>query len=163
MRKISVRKAAGTVVTNTTNETVLDSYTIKANTLQAGKCIRVQFCASCPSTNSTDTLLVKVRVGPTTLTGTAVVTTTAVDVANGHVVSGYIDLVSRGLGASAQTVVAQAQVSDPGASGAAGKHYSANVGSLNTMGDLLVEVTATWSVANAGNQVQMEAFTVYEM
>lgn len=162
MRNLSVRKAAGTVHTNSTDEGVLDSYTIKANTLHAGKIIRVEFMARVTDNNSTDTVVIKVRIGATTLTGTAVITTTAVDSEDGDMCTGWLHIVSRGHGTS-ESLVCFGAANDADATGQAARHFAAIVGSINTKADLLVEVTADWSVAHAENDVQIEAFNVFEL
>src|SRR5690348_7460093 len=55
--------AAGTAVTNTTAETVAAAATIPANSLQPGSLIKIKFQGIATSTNSTDTLTVKLYIG----------------------------------------------------------------------------------------------------
>jgi hypothetical protein len=77
--------AASAAVSNTTTETAFDqSYTIPANTLKAGDVISGRAQVIATSTNSTDTLNVKLKIGSTVVAATG-----AVDVANNDVA--YID------------------------------------------------------------------------
>lgn len=160
--KVQTAKAAGTAHVNSTDEAVLGSYTIKANTLHAGKGIQVYFCGRVIDNNSTDTLTIRIRIGPTTLTGTAVYTSTAVDSEDGDVFVGWLMLKSRGLGDD-QTVVAYGACNDPDATLEAAQHFAALITNLDTNVDNLIEITADWSVAHADNEVQLEDLTVFEI
>jgi predicted RecA/RadA family phage recombinase len=84
---------SATVVTNTVTETTFDqNVPIAANRLQVGDVIRVRGMGVCPSTNSTDTLTVKLKLGATVIVATA-----AVDVANNDIWLIEADIVVRAL------------------------------------------------------------------
>jgi len=156
--------ANSATLTDTASETVLDAYVIPAYSLVAGKKLRAEFAVVAPATNSTDTLNVFVRVGGTTLSGTAVITSGAVDVANDNVVTGYVDLVPRSAaGSSSGSVAAAGVCTAPGAIGTAtARAQSAVVTGLDYRAPLRLELNAKWSVANAGNQCHATMFTVSE-
>lgn len=152
--------AAGTALTNTTSETVLGSFTIPANTINAGTVIRIRYQGIATATNSTDTLTVRLRFGTTTLTGTALITTSAVDVANNDIFTGYFELTGRAAAAAAAAIIGSGHFSQPGAAG--GALLTAYLGSTNfaTNGALLVEVTGQWSVASGSNSCRLDQLNV---
>jgi predicted RecA/RadA family phage recombinase len=148
-------EAASAVITNTVTETAFDkSVTIPANTLQVGDVLRVRAQGICPSTNSTDTLNVRLKVGTVTLVATG-----AVDVANNDLFHLEADLVVRAIGANGSIVASGLQ-----ALGTEGtvttKPAKLAASALDTTAAQTVAITATWSVANAGNQVRLDLFDV---
>ena len=157
----SAATAAGTALTNSNTETVLGSVTLPANTVKAGTGVKIRYQVVATATNSTDTLQLKLRIGPTTLTGTAVVTTTAVDVTNNDIATADIEFVGRAAPGAAAACVAFSNYNNPGAAGTAAQ-VTGYMGSTNfaTNGALLVEVTGTWSVANAGNSCRLDILDV---
>jgi len=163
VRALSTLIADGTEHTNSTDEAVLASYTVKSNTFQKGKIIRITFMARVTDNNSTDTLTCKVRIGATTLTGTAVITTSAVDVADDDVCVGWVEFICRDNPSTTAAIIAYGQCNDPDASGQAAESYASAQLSLDTTADLLIELTGDWSVAHADNQVQAEVFNVFEI
>lgn len=141
-----VAVAASANVTNTNTETAFDvSFTIKKNTLKVGDKIRIRARVSAPTTNSTDTLTLKLKIG-----STVVVATGAVDVADGD--AGIIDaeLTIRTIGASGTFVASGHWVLGvPGTATVRGAVLASTV--IDTTADQAVTVTATWSVASASN------------
>jgi hypothetical protein len=158
--RASAAVASGTTHTNTTDETVLGSFTIKANTIKQGTVVKVLFGIITPSTNAADTYTVRLRLGPTTLVGTALITTSAVDVANNDVVVGSFQLVGRAAPGAAAECVGCGMYSNPAAYGAGvgGAMLTAYLAETNfaTNGDLLLEVTGDWSAANAADQAHLD-------
>lgn len=147
-----VALAASTAVSNTTSETAFDnvSLTIPANVLKVGDILRVRLQAIATSTNSTDTLNVKLKLGSTVLAATG-----AVDVANNDI--GFIDfdLVIRTIGASGTMV--GAGVTGLGVEGTVtAKPAKLASTAVDTTGALAVTVTATWSVQSASNSVRLD-------
>lgn len=162
MNLLDVRTAAGTAYTNATAETLLGSAILKAGTLQVGKIIRVHAAVRATATNSTNTLRVDVRVGPTTLTGTIVATAAATDVADNDVV--IVDLwgVVRSVGASG-VVLWSGTCSVPGAEGTGTSRVALEVDTVDSTADQRIELTGTWSAASASNSAQLESLIVAEL
>lgn len=150
--------AASTAVTNTTVETLFDkSVTLPADALRPGDVIKVRAQVIATATNSTDTLTLKLYIGG--LTGTAVVSTGAVDVANGDI--GYIDaeIVVRDVGATGHIVAAGVQaLGVPGTVTA--KPFLLGSTVIDTTAAKVIGVSATWSVANAGNSCRLDVLNV---
>lgn len=148
--------AASNLITNTTTETTFSNgtVTIPKNTLAAGDVIRVRAQGIAPATNSTDTLTIKLKIG-----STVIATTGAIDVANNDIFVVDASIVIRTVGATG-TLVAYGTVS-LGASGTAtAKVFNLASTTVDTTADQTLTVTATWSVANAGNTVQMDNLLV---
>jgi hypothetical protein len=162
MRLLYALLSAGTALTNSTTETVLGSYEIPANGLQAGKVYQLSGAVVATATNSTDTLRIRVRVGPTTLTGTVVADSAAVDVANGDVVAWNLTATVRNTG-STSVVLVSGFCSAPGAEGTATARVAFESLSLDSTVAQKIEATGVWSVANAGNSCRCDSFIVAEM
>lgn len=160
-KMVYVNTAASTAISNTASETAFDaSYTIPANSLRAGDVIKVRYQGIATATNSTDTLLVRLRIGG--LSGTALLVGTATDVANNNVFGGEFTLIVRTVGSSGTVVGVGTHVEAPAASGTASQATMEILGSttLDTTADQAVVVTATWSVANAGNSCRLDVMLV---
>jgi hypothetical protein len=153
----------GTAHTNTTDETVLASVTIPANSIRNGGVVRVSFMAICTATNSTDTATIRLRIGGTTLTGTAVLTGAAVDVANSSFVTGYFELHCRETPNSAASCVGWGWLSNFGTSstGVAPVPQALAATDFATDAAILVEVTNDWSVASGSNSARAESLAVW--
>lgn len=157
--------AASTAVTNTTSETAFDkNYAIPANSLRAGDVLRCRFQGIALSTNSTDTLAIKLYIG-TDLTagaivGTALISAAAVDAANSDIFTGEFDLVIRTIGASG-TCVGIGTYKTTAAEGTATikDDYLAST-AIDTTAAQTIFVTATWSVAHAANHCRLDVMTV---
>lgn len=154
--------AAGTTHTNSTDEAVLASYTFPAGFWQAGKTVHAHCLLVIADNNSTDTLTVKVRLGPTTLTGTAIATSSAVDSADADVCVVDIWLTCRDADSSG-TIITSVTMNDPDAGGQAVEGYGVAVASLDLTAAQRLEVTGDWSVAHADNQVASQQWIVTEI
>jgi len=153
---IYVNTAASSAVTNTTTETAFDvSASLPANTLKAGDVLRIKFQGIATATNSTDTLAINLKVGSVTVLALA-----AVDVANSDIFEGEMDVVVRTIGAPG-TIVAHGQAPVIGAAGTATcrPRFLAS-STLDTTAAVAITVTATWSVANAGNSCRLDILSV---
>jgi hypothetical protein len=157
MSVLSVTTAAGTPVSNTTAETSLGSYTFPANFWQVGKGVKFSGFVRTTASDSTDTLLVKVKIGSTTL-----ITTAAVDQVNGDVCSFSGVLVCRSAPSASAVIVGNGFYGPPDVSGTAALGWAAIASSLNTGAALAFDVTATWSVAAAANSCQLESLALFE-
>lgn len=164
MRLISSLSAAGAPLTNSTAETLLAAAVLPAYTLRAGKVFRVRAAVRTTAQNGTDTLVVKFRIGPTTLTGTAWVTTAAVDQAVDDVC--VIDLefhVRSVTSAGVATLVASGTASPADANGTATVSVApAPLTTLSVASAQRLELTGTWSAASASDSCQAEMLSVYE-
>jgi hypothetical protein len=147
--------AASANITNTTAETAFDkSYTVPANTLQVGDVLKIRAQVTVPTTNSTDTLNLKLKIGTT-----VIVATGAVDVANSD--EGWIEatVVVRSIGATGTFVAAGTDtLGVPGT--ATVKGFNLGSTTIDTTAAQAITVTATWSVANAGNVARLDLLTV---
>lgn len=147
-------EAASAVITNTDAETDFDKkVTVPANTLRAGDVIRVRAMAKCPSTNSTNTLTLKLKLGSIVIIATA-----AVDVADDDL--GYLeaDIVFRTVGATGTLVAAGMQCLDAAGTNPGTAIKDSTVVDTTVAND--VKVSATWSAAHADNQVRLDVMDV---
>lgn len=152
--------AAGSALTNSTSETVLGSATLPASSLVAGAVLRFQALVKVTANNSTTTLTVRVRLGGTTLTGTALVASTATDTAANNILLVQGELVARAAPAASAAIVGSGWFSEPAAAGGAAKSWSLDAANFATNAALLLEVTGQWSAADA-NSCQLEHLTVH--
>ena len=122
-----------------------------ANTIKAGTVVQIRYQGIVTADNGATTLTVRLRVGTTTLTGTAIISHAATDTSANHIFTGFCELVGRAAPGAAAACVAKTHYNDPGAAGAAVK--AGFMGSTNfaTNGALLVEVTGAWSAADANS------------
>lgn len=149
--RASVQTAAGTAHTNSTDEAVLGSYSIPANTIGVGTIVRVRYQGIVTADNGATTLTVILRCGPTTLTGQALISHAATDTQANYIFTGEYQLVGRAAPGAAAACVGVGTFSEPAAVGGALK--TAFLGSTNfaTNGALLLEVTADWSAADSNS------------
>jgi hypothetical protein len=158
--------AASTAVSNTTTETPFDkNYTIPAKTLVPGMRIKIRFQGIATATNGTDTLAVKLTIGSDGATppvgGTALISIPATDVANNDVFTGEYELVIRTGGATGTVVGVGTFKSVPAAEGTMTiKDDILASTTIDTTAAQLIAVTATWSVANAGNSCRLDVLSV---
>ena len=152
--------AAGSTLTASSTETQMAAYTIPANTLLLGTMVRITWQLIQTAKNGTDTLTVSLRCGPTTLTGTKLVTGTATaGVVNGLNV-GEFNLVCRASPSAASACVGVGGYSEVAAAG--GPWITEYIGATNfaTNGALVVELTAQFSCTSASNSCRCDIFTV---
>lgn len=157
--RASVLTANGTAHTNSTDETVLAAYTIPANTIKLGTVVKVRFLARVTADAGATTMTGRLRLGATTLTGTALITSGAVDTNTDFLFMGEFTLFGRAAPGAAAAVVGMGYACDPGLVNTS--MTSANLASTNfaTNAALLLELTADWSAADA-NSVRAEIFEV---
>lgn len=159
-RPLSQLVAAGTALSNSTTETILASYNMPGNSLQSGKRYKISGAVVASSTNSTDTLRVRLRVGPTTLTGTVILDGTAVDVANNDVIVFDISAQVRADG----VVIFSGFATLEGAEGTVtARAVFESVTVADVTATLRIELTGLWSVASASNSCRADAFDVDEI
>jgi hypothetical protein len=153
--------AASAAHTNTTTEALFDAqYSIPANTLVAGSVVKIKFQGIATATNGTDTLVIKLYIGG--LSGTALLTGTATDVANDAIFAGEFTLIVRTAGASGTFVGYGTHTEVPAASGTAVHDITEIKASttIDTTAAQVVGVGADWSVANAGNSCRLDMLLV---
>jgi len=147
-------------VTNTTTETAFDkTVVIPARHCYKGTRLRISGLVRHPTTNSTDTSTIKVKLYDGTNT-VVIFASAAQDVANESVCAFDCDVIFRGaLGATAEVVGQSA-----GGFNVASTYrttYGVTDGSfLDTTAAITVSVTETWSVASASNISFLESLTV---
>lgn len=152
--------AASTAVTASDSETLFStSATIPAGSLRAGSLIQVRYQGIATATNSTDTVAVKLYIGG--LTGTALISHAATDVANSNVFSGEYELIIRTVGANGTMVGCGTYKSIPAAEGTA--TYKDDIlasTAVDTTGALVVGVSAQWSTTSSGNSCRLDFMRV---
>ena len=153
---INAAVADSTDVENTVTETAFStgSRTIDASKLIAAHCIHVIAQARVTDENSTDTLTVKLYVGTE-----EICTTGAVNSADEDIV--YIDayITVRIAGASGH-LQACGLVANGVIGTVTAKPFRKADAAEDLSGDVAIAVKATWSVANADNEVNLETYIV---
>lgn len=165
LNKVQQLLADGTTLSDTTVEGVLGEYVIPAGYFNvAGKSLAIKWAGACPSTNSTDTLTVRVRIGTseTASSNTAVFTGTATNVANNDVFGGDIEIFPRSAPGASNTLVVHGTASNPAAAPNPIVVANKAITTADTSAAIRVQVTGTWSVAHADNDVNLIAFDVWE-
>jgi hypothetical protein len=162
MHLIYALLAAGTALTNSVTHTVLASYELPANHLQPGKVYRLQAAAIATATNSTDTLRVRLLVGPATLTGTLVWDGTAIDVADNDKIALDLTFTVRNVG-SAAIVIVTGLCTIEGAEGTVTARLAFEQLSLDSTVAQKIELTGLWSVASASNSCRADQFVLTEL
>jgi hypothetical protein len=151
--------AAGTALSNSTTETALGAITIPANSLQVGSLIKIRYQGIATATNSTDTLAVKLYIGG--LSGTALISHAATDVANNDVFTGEYEIAIRTIGSSGTMVGCGTYKSVPAAEGTMTiKDDILASTTIDTTADKDVTVSGTWSVASASNSCRLDFLRV---
>lgn len=153
--------AAGTALTNSTTETSLARKAFAANELVPGKVYLISGAVRATATNSTDTLLCRLRFGTssTPSSNTAAAAANAVDVADSDVAIVHAVL-------SVQTstrAVIHGYLSDADAAGSKLLCQFATILTIAADTAYNLDLTGTWSVASASNSCQAEAFSVTEI
>lgn len=153
-------EAASTAISNTVTETAFSTnYTIAPNTLAPGQLIRIKWQGIAPTTNSTDTLTIKVYIGG--ITGTLLFTHVATDVVDNNVFSGQYDLIVRTIGSTGTIVGFGTAKSIPAAEGTA--TYKDDIlasTTIDTTTSKQIALSATWSVASASNSCRLDFLSV---
>ncbi len=150
-----VNAADSTAISNVATITAFDlSYTIPANMLRVGDIIRVKAQAIATATNSTDTLVITLKIGSTTVIATA-----AVDVANNDIGTIDAEFVIRTIGASGTFIASGEQsLGVPGT--VTSKPFILGSTAIDTTATQAITVSATWSVASASNSVTLRLLEV---
>jgi len=164
MRQLSSIVANGATLTNTTVETILGQVALPAAYFQKAKAVRVSWAGTVPSTNSTDTLLIKARVGTLgTASDPAVFTGTATDATNSDVFGGDLQVLARADSAASVALIASGSATNPGAAPSRLQVASAAASAVNTSAVVYVTITGAWSVASASNQCALIALDAFEI
>jgi predicted RecA/RadA family phage recombinase len=152
---LGAQLVASAAVTNTITETAFDkTVVIPAAYLADGAVLRIRAQAIATATNSTDTLALRLRIA-----GTSVVLTTALDVANNDI--GVIDaLVTIRTDGAGGTMVASGSWNTGVPGTATARAFALASTAIDTTAAITVDVTATWSVANAGNSCRLDQLVV---
>lgn len=157
---VSRTVAAGTALTASSTETLLGSYSIPASTLKAGTVVKVRYQGIATATNSTDTLAVKLYIGG--LSGTALLTGTATDVANNNIFAGEALIQIRTDGASGTFVAVGTHTDVHAASGTATHGICEITASttVDTTAAQVIGVSGTWSTTSGSNSCRLDILVV---
>jgi len=155
---IYAARADSATVSDTTTETAFDkSKTIDGGELQAGDVIHVIAQGNVPTTNSTDTLNVKLKLGTEIICATGALNVTDADI---WYIDAYITI--RTLGASG-TISATGTTSIGVIGTATAKPFRTASVTEDISGDVAITVTATWSVAHSDNDTDLEALIIQKL
>ena len=148
-------KITGTTLTNSAAETVLASHVLPANTIKASTSVRVSGAVRVTGNAAADTLVLKVKIGGSTVIQTTTLTMIANDIA-------YFDAVIVGrAAASAASSCAFAGMMGYTVAGTGSILPAVNApANLATNGALTVALSGQWSAASALDIVICEAFIV---
>ena len=152
--------AASTSHANTTDAADFDeTFAIPANTLKPGSIIKGRISVWVEDNNSTDTLTLILRLTPAGGSAVAIVTISAVDVADDD--CGYIDfsIMIRTAGASG-TMVAHGMTALGAFETAAMTPFLMKSTAIDTTKVQTVSVNADWSVAHADNECELALLEV---
>ena len=150
--------AAATTVGGTSAETLFDvNYTIPANTLAAGTVVKVRYAGFGVTGSGTDTFAHKLYVGGSG--GTALLTSTAAQLATNSTFTGECELICRTAGTTG-TFVAFGTYKQSSAEGTmtVKDDYTAST-TINTQANQAVVVTGTWNNANT-TSARLDLFRV---
>jgi hypothetical protein len=152
-----VNIAAGTNITNTTDETTTLSYTIPANVLRAGSKIEIDFAGTVTEAQSSDTFEPILKVGITTLVGaTDLLAHAALNSTTADIFTGKGTLICR---STTSMYPVGNSVHGPAASATPLPWTNAAV-TYDASLALMIALRGAWSVAHADNQAQGEILRV---
>jgi len=135
-------------------------FDIPANSIVAGDVIRVTVAIAVPTTVSTDTLRLRLRVGG--LAGTVIYDSTAVDVANGNYVVANLEFTFRTIGATGTAYVTGTIHSNLISTVATAPLTPTLLTGLNTTSALrLLAATGVWSTQNA-NVAAVQQYDIFQ-
>jgi hypothetical protein len=148
--------ADSSAITGTSVETAFNvTATLPANFWRPGGRVRITGFVVATSTNGSDTLLIKLKLGSTVLLANV-----ATDATNGDVVFFDFTVQCRTIGASG-TIIGWGITNNSGASGvAAGVPVTLNSTAIDTTATGAITVTATWSSSSGSNSCLLRALTV---
>ncbi len=146
-----VNTAAGTVLTNSTTETTLLSYTIPANTLRARSVIEIDYAGLIVSAQSTDTFLPKLYIGATAITGHAALNSTTNDIFTGNA--------KVAVRSTTSVFPVGNSLHGPPASATPLPLTHAAV-TIDATAAIVIALKGTWSVAHADNQARGDILRV---
>lgn len=155
--------AASTALSASSTETAFDkNFTIPANTLRAGDVLRV-FCQGiCTATNSTDTFQHKLYIGG--ITGTAIFTGTATDVANNDIFTCEAYLTVRTIGASGTIVgYSVGNVVPAAVTTAASVRQILASTAIDTTAAQQVVLSGKWSTTSGSNSARLDVMIIERM
>jgi hypothetical protein len=143
-------------VTNTTDETAFDqTLTVPAGTAKVGDRRSIRAVVKTPTTNSTNTLTLKLKIADLVIAETA-----AIDVADGDVIVLEGWYVQQAVGAGSTAAITGGGISYlSGATSISKAKAFGRVTSANfaTTTDEDITVTATWSAASTSNIAKLES------
>jgi hypothetical protein len=157
--------AEGSTLASSTTETMLLQFILPANSLKnAGDSLRILAQGIAPSTNSSDTLIVRIRIGPATTTPVAnrtlLAATTVLDATNDDIFVLDATLVARAAASAASSCVGLGMANFGVAGTTTTRAQSLAATNFVTNGALVISVTGQWSVSHANNQCAAQMLIV---
>ena len=166
IKHLYATRSATDTVTNTTTETAFTKVvTIPAESLRVGDSFRGFAAVTAPTTNSTDTLTLKVYLGPTAdpKTGLLLCDQTAIDVANDAVIALDFAFSVDAIGAGSTAAFSGCGLSYANAATAVSKTRAfalATDAQVTTYAELVLAVCATWSAQSSSDIARLDSFHV---
>jgi len=139
--------ASFTRATNSTSEIVMAEVVVPAYFLRSPYKLSIDYALKLPSTNGSDTFLTKVKIGTHVVAGVP-----AHDVVNNEVIDGFVS------GSVADGVLCVRSLSAGSAANISGYHLADLA--LDTNADVAIQLTGTFSAANASNIADAKEFIV---
>ena len=159
--KLYELQTTGTVVTNTTTETITAQCPIPAGLIGAGNTLAIRWAVQATAVNSTNTFQPILRLGPLgTIADAAIYTGTAVNPTVGWQSGGEMKLVSRAAPSATSAIVGTGYAAPFGAVGTTVVSEFIVPTNFATNGILYLSLTLTQSAASAGNTGVAELFEV---
>lgn len=150
--------AASTAVASTSAETVFDTnYTMPANTLKAGSVLKIRYQGVGTTVVGTDTLAHKLYIGGTG--GTALISSAATTMVNGHTFNGEVMLICRTAGATGTFVSCGTYKVNSAEGTMTVKDDIVASTTINTTAAQLITASAQFNTTNA-NSCRMDIFAV---
>lgn len=157
----TIAAAEGTEHENTTTEGSIATFAFGAGSLTPGKIYKFDGLCVVNDNNGNDTLTLLVRFGSSATVGsnTAVITSGAVDVADGDLghVCGTIHCMSE------TRIVVTAQIQGPDSNGTTAVYAGGAVITIAQDTAYRLDFTADWSAAHADNECAAASWVVYEI
>jgi hypothetical protein len=164
LRLIAVLAAVGADTgVSSTAEQVMKSASLPANFWTAGKVVKLTATARVTAANSTDTWISRLRIGPTTLTGTAVATSgTAADATANDLAHYELTITCRSVGTAGELMITGTATAQGAEGTATARVAYERITSYDTTIAQLIEMTGQFSVSNAGNTAIAETWALLE-
>ena len=154
----TVLKSRGTLTTDTDTEESLANTTIKGNTLKEGDVIHIVGMATVIDGSTADTSTAKLTIGTSATGGTAILTSTALDVITNNIILIDAYITVRTIG-STGTIIAHGTIKT-GTDGSTLLNGILAETTVDTENDLILSFTNQWSDGDTSNDIAADTFIV---